>query len=253
MYSNKRKRSSKGSWKGRKRSRLPGYRRQPYGYGSVGGSLGGRRQGTTQAIVRQPLYLPDRLFTKLCDLIYGVFGTGVAGASNIVHLRLSSCISTGGTLTTSAPAGFAQLCSATSLYRSYIVHAFAYDIEVALQGTTSNGYSLVFGVLPQAAFLPAPASVAALQGAPRAQVKMIQTANGPVRFRGFHRVGQIYGQAPQTVAIADSFSALYNATPASEVYLHLGSADAAGVTQLAYDLRINLYMYIEFFGRNGPA
>lgn len=249
--SRKRKFSSKTPWKGRKRFRLPGYKRNPYGYGPVGGSVLGRSQGTTQAVIRQPLYMPDRMFTKLCSASYGSFGTGAAGANNVVHMRPSSAVSTGGSFTTTSYAGFSQLCSTTAIYRSYIVHAFAYDIEMVL--TTNSTSGMGFGVLPQAAFLPAPASVLAIQGAPRAKTMVIQQDAGRYKLRGFHRVGEIYGQSPQTVAIADSFSALYNATPTSEVYLHFAFVDLAGTTQLAASMKVSLYAYIEFFGRNGPA
>lgn len=255
-YGRKRKHSAKGSWKGRKRSRLPTYRRDPYGYGPVGGSVAGRRQGTTHAIVRQPAYLPDRLFTRWRTPINGVFSTGAAGAFVGKYLRVSACTSAaGGTVATIAPAGVTQLLGATACYKSYIVHAFRVEIVISnvTVGAAGTTYNLAFGAAPQAAVSAAPGSITALQQMPRSWVTMQNPYQQPMRYSRFWRIGEIYGQTPQSVAIADSFSALYNAVPASEVLFHIGYEDQAGATALTFNLQIVLTQYVELFGRNPPT
>lgn len=71
--------------------------------------------------------------------------------------------------------------------------------------------------------------------------------------RGFHRVGQIYGQAPQTIAYDDSFAAQYNTDPQSLTKLHIFSQCLSSATQLTYSIDLELTQYIEFFGRNKPT
>lgn len=254
MFSRKRKFPHR-SWKGRKRSRLGGSRYGGYGYGPVGGSSTGRgcRVGLSQAIIRQSHYIPDRIFSRLITATNGYAQTGASGAFALSHFRPSSAISTGGTFTTASPAGFPKWCSATGPYQAYIVHSFAY--RVTIQMASSGGSGVLFaGVLPQPAISPAPASMLAIQGAPYNRVGYSQANAGrPLVFRGFHKIGQIYGQSQATVAIADSFSALYNATPASEIYFHVGVEDAAGATQFNFAIHVELTQYFEFFGRVGPT
>lgn len=257
MFPRKRKFSSKGSWKGRKRFRLPTYRRDPYGYGPVGGSARGRGQGTTQALIRQPAFLPDRLFTRWRTPINGVFATGAGGAFVGKYLRVSACTSAaGGTVATIAPAGVTQLLGASACYKSYIVHAFKVEITVlptSVIAPPGNQSNLAIGVAPQAAVSAAPGSISAFQQMPRSQVGICNGYTQPWRYSRFWRIGEIYGQSPQTVATADSFSALYNAVPASECLFHIGYEDQAGAVAINFDMQLVLTQYVELFGRNPPT
>jgi len=61
-------------------------------------------------------------------------------------------------------------------------------------------------------------------------------------------VAEVYGQTKQTVAIDDTFSALHNATPTSEVRVDVCCIDTVA-TQQSLPFTFELTQYIEFFGR----
>lgn len=250
MYTRKRKRTWKRGKIGGKRLRFD-YKSSPYGFGPVGGRASGAGHTTSQALIRQPGYLPDRMFTKVYTPFTGQIQTGAAGAYNSYYLRPNSLLVPLGTLSSNTPGGLSKLLGASACYRSYIVHSFAIDIKV--MSVANTPLVAQFGILPSYALAAAPASMTAIMQSPRAKWGCTQYLVPPLRLKGFWRSGQLYGQSPQTVAIADSFSALYSATPASENYIHVGFDEQAHTTQMLMGLQLVLTQYIELFGRNSAA
>lgn len=192
------------------------------------------------------------MFTKFRIPVVGVFSTGAAGAYVGKYFTINSCSSFGGTFGTISVPGFSTLCSATAPYRSYIVHAVKARLEFACS-TSTNGAALCVGIAPQHANGAAPGSMAALMGMPRARYGLHQVTGKPLVLQEFIRIGTTWGQSEQTVAIADSFASLYSTTPASGSLLHIGYEDAAGATQISFNVCGYFDQYVELFGRNPPV
>lgn len=192
------------------------------------------------------------MFTKFRCPVVGVYSTGASGAFVGKYFTLNSCTALGGSFGTVNTPGFSTLCSSTAPYRSYIVHAVKVYLSVAVN-TSTAGASLCIGIAPQHANGPAPGTMLALMGMPRARYGLQQVTAKPLVLQEFIRIGTTWGQSEQTVAIADSFASLYNTTPASQSLLHIGYEDAAGATVVQFNLCGYIDQYVELFGRNPPV
>lgn len=238
----KRKRSFK------RKGRRGGYKRSKFGYGPVGGVRGGRF-GTTQTIVTNPRIGPDRVFCCFKKTAVLQFSTAAAGAYAVGSLKLNSASDPLGTFGTGPPVGAGSYLGASpALYGAYIVHAF----RVKLQIVSPTGFFGAVGMSFRPASMNVPTSIAQQAGFARSTVKQV-VQDFVTTITMYGTTGQVYGQSPQSVAIADSFSALYNADPGSEVMCDIGSEENSHTTQITFSAIIELTQYVECFGRNSVA
>lgn len=236
----KRYRTKKGGKKWGKRRKTGTGKFQ---YGPVGGVRPGRF-GTTQVSIPRSRIGPDRQFVTLSR---SYIGTGSTAAFALFGtLKANSANDPLGTFGTGGPTGGAPFLgpSTTSMYGAYIVHAFRLDLEV-----NANVFGAYFGLLFRPNSMSAALSAGSLDSQSHGQVKMVNVS-GVTRWGMYRTTGQIYGQAPVTVATADSFSALYNADPSSEVVADLYVGNTDGVTATAFSVKIRLTQYVEVYGRN---
>lgn len=189
--------------------------------------------------------MPDRMFTKVHTTIVSTIATGAAGVFATSRLFVNSCSDPLGDLGSGVPYGFANLCSSTGYYQAYIVHAFSVHVTLyQASGTTSS----VVTLMPRVATAAAATSAQEAIGNGRSRHSIVDQGNHSHLYM-YHQVGEIYGQSPQTVAIADSFSALYNASPTSLLYVDIGRQDTALATQNTMSYTLKLTQWVELFGR----
>lgn len=201
--------------------------------------------GTSQTLIKQPT-TTDRTFVKLRKAFVGSLGTGAAGifaTSAVVPNDLTDPL---GSLGTGSPVGFSTYCGSASMYREYIVHGFKLSWNFSTYSTTP----LVMCFSPRAGGASAPSTMEQAQSNPRARWCTI-VPSGPV-FRGSmkYTVASLYGQSDDTVASADSFSALYNAAPASYVAVDISIQDPHATNQLFATGTFVLEFDVEFLARN---
>lgn len=237
----KRKQSRKGK---SGRSFKKRHKSTPYGYGPAGGNARGRR-GTTQSMVRYPNLISDRTFVPIETTYVGILQTGVAGALATSSLKLNSAVNPFGSFSAIQAPGFVNWCGNIhpSMYRAYIVHSVRLKILA-----TAQANNMVLAVTPRYAAATAPTTLGEAASLARSTCKIVSAYDNVVISR-YWTVGEIYGQSPQTVAIADSFAALYNADPASLISCDLQVVDPAGANQLTMAVTIAVKQYVEFFGR----
>lgn len=204
--------------------------------------------GTSQALIKQPT-TSDRLFVKLRKAFIGGINTAPAGAfstSAIVPNDLTDPLASFGT---GSPEGFSTYCGSASMYREYIVHAFklTWSFNNTVSGAANN---ILMCFVPRSGGASAPTSMEQAQSNPRA--RWCNMRDGLRDFTGSmkYTVASLYGQSDQTVASADSFSALYNAAPTSYVAIDVCLQNPAGVTQLGVVGTFVLEFYVEFLARN---
>lgn len=238
----KRKQSRKGK-SGRSFSKRRKF--TPYGYGPVGGTRPGRR-GTTQSIIRAPIFTTDRTFVPLTVGYVGAFTTGASGALSTLNFKLNSAFNPLGATSALKAPGFANWCgnASPSMYRAYIVHAVRVQFNL-----TAQANNMFCAIVPRYTSAAPPPTIGSACGLARAFTSEI-TAYNTLKYSKFWTIGEIYGQSPQTVAIADSFAALYNADPASSVSLDFLLVDPAGASTLTCTGSIRITQYCEFFGRD---
>lgn len=201
--------------------------------------------GTSQTLIKQPT-TTDRLFVKLRKCFVGEIKTGAAGifsTSAIVPNDLTDPLASFGT---GSPDGFSTYCGSASMYREYIVHAFKLSWNFTTNSTT--GPLLCF--VPRAGGASAPSTMEQAQANPRARWSMVPTGASPWKGSMKYTVAALYGQSDQTVATADSFSALYNAAPTSYVAVDICMQDPSASNQDAVRGTFVLEFYVEFLARN---
>jgi len=212
-------------------------------YGPVGGVRPGRF-GTTQVSIPRSRGGADRQFVTVSRSYIGTGSSAVFAV--FATLKLNSANDPLGSVGTGPPTASVPYLgpSTTSLYGAYIVHAFRLDIEV-----NANVFGAYFGLLMRPSSMASASTAGQCDSQAHGQVKMVNVS-GVTRWSLYRTTGQIYGQAPITVATADSFSALYNADPSSEVMgdLYVGNTD--GVTSTAFSVKLRLTQYLEVYGRN---
>lgn len=243
----KRKSSKKGSRKGfKKRFKGDG---KGFGYGPVGGSRfsGKRAKGRpTQAVVPGPLGGPDRIFVKLRKFGRGTLTSGASGAFAVSPIYANDCKDPFGTLGAGGPAGFSYYCgNADGQYLAYCVHSFKFDLTFT-QPSGSTGTVVALHPCPNSQ--AAPTSMEAVMGGARSVYTLAAAGTQVHKLSLYCTVAEVYGQTKQTVAIDDSFAALYNATPSSEVRVDVCTADTSA-TQQSLPFTFVLTQYVEFFGR----
>lgn len=218
-------------------------RRDKFAAGPLGGVRPGRF-GTTQTISYSP-GTPDRAFICLKRIYHGSLGTGAAGAAVFGFVITNSANDPLGTLGSGPPVGGSQwLGVAPSIYSAYIVHAS----KVTIEFTTVASITPVISMSSRPRSMLQPTTVTQAGGQPRGKCMLTQIYQRN-KMSVYNTTAQVYGQSPQTVAIADSFSALYNADPTSETVLDIGIQDPTGTTQLSGPLQLEIIQYIECFGR----
>lgn len=223
------------------------HKSSPFGYGPVGGVRPGRR-GTTQSIVRNPRINPDRVFVKLERSFVGTLVTGAAGVFATQYVKCNSANDPLGTLGTGQPTGANQwLGTNPAQYQSYIVHAFR--VKVTL---TSNNYNMLAALSFQAS-ATLPGSCAQAASSSYGSMAIIAPNAYPTRLGRYLTTGQVYGQSPQTVAIADSFSAAYSSDPTSMIYGVISCQDILLTTQYTAAMTVTVTQWVECFQRVTPT
>lgn len=218
-------------------------KRQRFGAGPLGGVRPGRF-GTTQTVSQSPGW-PDRMFITLKRTFHGTIGSGTAGAFTNSPIKLNSAHDPLGAIVSTPPTGFAAfLGTVPALYSAYIVHAARVQIQTVWTSSTTP----VMSMTARPASMAAPTSCQQAAGQPRGKCALMDIYKRNV-MSYYCTVGQIYGQSPETVAIADSFSALNSADPASEVLLDVSLQDPAATTQQVTNCQIQITQWIECFGR----
>lgn len=227
--------------------RRPGYQRKRYQYGPVGGHQG--RPGTTQ-IIQRPIMSADRAFVTLKKAFVGAAATGAAGAFATSPISPNDCKDPLVGFGSGSPEGFNSWCSSTGLYGSYIVHAFKLEWNFINENLTaaSGPFNCVVCWNFRPATTAAAVNMPQAMSQPRA-VYATLNSNNPWKGSRYFTVAEIYGQSPQTVAIADSFAAIYNATPSSQIAADLSIVDPSTGTAQAINGTFVITQYIEFFGR----
>jgi len=224
--------------------------RGAFGYGPVGGVASGRRglRGTTQAIVRQPKISADRVFCKLKLVFQESYTTGAAGAFAIVaKVYPNDMLDPTGAYSAIQATGFAGWCgSGGASYQSYIVHAAKVTVQ-AVQ--TQNNYGGMLIMAPRANSSAAPTTPSQMCGQARAKYLTLGAGSGVEKMSMYFRIGEIMGVNPQTVAIDDTFAALYNASPASLVAFEIAAYSGTGAVNVG-DMTVTMDFWVEFFGRH---
>ena len=215
-----------------------------FGAGPRGGSASGRYSKPSQVIVRHPTVFNDRAFVKLSHLGVTSLPTGAAGAVAIYSFNPNDMKSGPlNTVVSGQMPGFTKWCSSTGPYLSYIVHGFKIRLQAA-QGNVDGGMAVGVMTVPTSASAPT-----AMKQFLENRGKVVQLQPLLVRYiTEYQTVAQVYGQSRETVAIADSFSALYNAVPSSEVTTYIGVQGNSGVLQYM-QCTLQITCYLEFFGR----
>lgn len=216
---------------------------------SVSSRYAGRGK-PSQVIIRAPQAGPDRVFVKLTKTVAIDVATGASGAFSNQAISCNDCKDPFGSLGAGGPVGFASWCSnSAGRYLAYCVHAFAIDIE-ATQPAGTTGTAMCISFQPASGALPTDIVQAA--GMPRAKSLLLAAGTQVHRVHAYHSVAEVYGQTNQTVAMDDTFAALYNATPASEVRCNI-SLQGTSTTLNTLPMLIKLTQYVEFFGRQTDA
>lgn len=207
------------------------------------------RFGTSQFVALSPPIQPDRVFVKLARSLLTTFATGAAGAYGEFTLKCNSAADPLGSLSSGVPIGATHwLGTSPSQYGAYIVHAF--QVKLEMTSGTANDFPVVVAVSFRPASMAAPTSIAQQQNQSYAAHKFVSPGGtNPTVITRYCTTGQVYGQSPQTVAIADSFSALYNADPSSEVLADVGIQNPDATNAATVYLNVTVTQWVECFGR----
>jgi len=204
----------------------------------------------SQVIVRAPQSGPDRVFVKLKKIVRFDFTTGSSGAYANYPIYPNDCKDPFGSLAAGGPVGFGSWCgNGAGQYLAYTVHAFAVRLQIT-QPAGSIGTHVVLSFCPNSQAVPTDTVQAA--GGQRAKGLLLAAGTEVHVLSAYHSVAEIYGQTNQAVAIDDSFSALYNATPSSEVRCDISLQGTSSTLNTAPAL-IELTQYVEFYGRQVDA
>lgn len=204
----------------------------------------------SQVIVRAPTSGPDRVFVKLKKFLRTDLTTGASGAFSNLNIQVNDCKDPFDTLAAGGPVGFASWCgNGAGQYLAYCVHAFSVRITCT-QPAGTTGTHIVMSFKPESQAVPTDTVQAA--GGQRSKSILVAAGTQIHTMHSYHSVAEIYGQTNQAVAIDDSFAALYNATPASEVRCDI-SLQGTATTQNTIPAVIELTQYVEFFGRQVDA
>lgn len=204
----------------------------------------------SQVIVRAPQSGPDRVFVKLKKVCRVDLTTGASGGFATNPIYPNDCKDPFGSLAAGGPVGFASWCgNGAGQYLAYTVHAFAVRVSIT-QPAGTTGTHVVMSFCPNSQAVPTDTVQAA--GGQRAKGLLLAAGTEVHVLSAYHSVAEIYGQTNQAVAIDDSFSALYNATPSSEVRCDISLQGTSSTLNTAPAL-IELTQYIEFYGRQVDA
>lgn len=237
----KRSNGSKLRWKGR----ISAWGAGPLGGTSVSSRYAGKGK-PTQVIVRAPQAGPDRVFVKLKKILPTNLQAGTTGAFANNSIYPNNAIDPFGTLAAGGAVGFSSWCAnAAGKYLAYCVHAFSVKIT-STQPAGSDGTQLVMSFKPASQGTPTDVRQAA--GSPRAKYLLLAAGTQVHSMSAYYSVAEVYGQTNATVAQDDSFAALYNAAPQSEVRCDI-SLQGTGADTHTCPTIIELVQYIEFFGR----
>lgn len=239
----KRKWTGKGGKKGFKKRKGNG----PFFYGPVDGNRRRGGGGLTQAIAFSPNAGGDRYFIRASKSFVGSY-TNTSGAFAIFDsLHTNSAFDPFGALTAGPGVGVGNLLSSTGQYRASIVHAFKVELQLC-----SNAFGTVVCMLHRPAGTAQAVSMGQMMSLPHTVCKQLpnNAYSAVARISMFRSTAQVYGQTVKTVAIADSFSALYNADPTSTTACDIAITNTQNTTNiLSYTLKIT--QWIELFGKNG--
>lgn len=225
-------------------------RMSAWGAGPMGGtSVASRYAGKgkpSQVLIRAPQSGPDRVFVKLRKVLRTDLATEAAGAFANFPILCNNGIDPFGTLGAGGCVGFNSWCgSGSGQYLAYCVHAFAVKVQATQPaGTTGTHLCMSFKSAAQAV----PTDTVQTAGSQRAKSLLLAAGTQVHTLYSYHSVAECYGQTNQTVATDDTYSALYNAAPASEVRCDI-SLQGTAATQNTIPVLIELVQYIEFFGR----
>jgi len=204
----------------------------------------------SQVIVRAPAAGPDRVFVKLKKFLRADLQTGASGAFAIYSIYPNNGLDPAGTLDSGGAVGFASWCAnAAGKYLAYCVHAFAVKLSVT-QPAGTTGTHITMGFKPASQGTPTDTLQSA--GQPRTQSRLLAAGTQISHMYAYHSTAEVYGQTNNAVAVDDSFSALYNAAPASEVRCDI-SLQGTSSTLNTVPVLIELTQYIEFYGRQVDA
>lgn len=250
-YGVKRRGSFKRSYGSRIRykGRISAWGAGPLGGTSVASRWAGKGK-PSQVLIRAPTSGPDRVFVKLKKILRTDLTTGASGAFANSPIYPNNGIDPFSTAAAGGAVGFSSWCGTGSgQYLAYCVHAFAVKVLIS-QPAGSNGTHVVMSFKPSAQALPTDTVQAA--GGARAKSLLICAGTEVHKLQSYHSVAEVYGQTNQTVASDDSFSALHNAAPSSEVRCDI-SLQATSATSTTCPALIELTQYIEFFGRQADS
>lgn len=250
-YGVKRRGSFKHSYGSRIRykGRISAWGAGPLGGTSVSSRYAGKGK-PSQVLVRAPQSGPDRVFVKLKKVFRGNLDTGASGAFANYPILCNNGIDPFGTLGAGGAVGFASWCgNGAGQYLAYCVHAFAVKLSCTQPAGTSGTHIVMsFKSAAQAA----PTDTMQVAGSARAKSLLMAAGTEVHTMYSYHSVAECYAQTNQTVASDDTFSALYNAAPASEVRCDI-SVQGTASTLNNIPVVLELTQYIEFFGRQADA
>ena len=247
----KRRRSRKGSSSLRKRRKTP-----------FGGTLGIRSKGivpfrrggdASQALITGAIFAPSRLGLKFVSTERFSFASTTGGFATTATARLNSLFDPWNASSSGIATGHLNWFGATpgateGIYMSYMVVAAKLELEVHV--LQASNYPMNVGLSFRPASRSAPTSWANLQHQYATVRTLDPGANGGNRskLQLYGSVAGIYGDTKATVQLDDTFSALSNANPASEVYADftLQTADST-TTQTVYTMA-TLTQWVIMFG-----
>lgn len=216
-------------------------------YGPVDGNRGRRGGGLTQSIAFSPNAGGDRYFIRASKAYVGTYSNAAGSFTIFDSLHTNSAFDPFGALSSGPGVGVGNLLSSTGQYRFSIVHAFKVELQLC-----SNAFGTVICMLHRPAGTLQATSMSQMVCLPHTSYKQLpNNSYGPVsRISMFRSTAQVYGQTVKSVAIADSFSAAYNADPTSTTACDIAIVNTQATSNiLSYTMRIT--QWIELFGKNG--
>jgi hypothetical protein len=231
MYSGKRKRSSYHGSQGRfKRGRTSLYSgpKSPRRRGQSSSAVHYRRTAS-QAVIRQPSGVPDRLYVKLRYREQLIFTQASGNLSENIY-RGNSVFDPDLTGTGGQPLGFDQW---TAFYGSYTVLGSSIEVESMCNGTTVTNCRVgVFPSLFSTSLGTTDQEKAEEQ--PYCQSRSLQMGNvgiGQGRLKAYMSTNKIWGVVRPAVQIEDGYSALVSANPSDSWFWHVFNYVPGATTQ----------------------
>lgn len=249
MYGVKRRRQGY-SYGGRRKARKTGGNLVGNkAWSASGGSLGRRLGPGPYQTVSYGIQGANREFLKF-RTVGTVAIASTSGAFNSFSLKLNSLLDPFGSAGAIKAAGFSQICSATSRYRSYTV--MSATVRVIFQSNGSVGHSMFGAISSRANAISAPASQSDMAARPGAKTTFFNYIKN-AELRSHMTIAQVVGDTPAAIPTDDTYSALYNADPTTLVVCDVAAQTDDQTTTSTCYAYVEITQYAVVYSLNSQA